>query len=109
MMSTVQNLIFFLIMSLVTILTRALPFLLFPDQSRTPAFVRYLGHVLPYPVIGMLVVYCFKDLNVRASPYGLPELIAVISIVLVHLWRKNALISIGSGTIIYMLLIQLAF
>jgi branched-subunit amino acid transport protein AzlD len=109
MMSNWQNLIFFLIMSLTTILTRALPFLLFPDQARTPAFVRYLGHVLPYPVIGMLVVYCFKDLNLRSAPYGLPELIAIIAIILVHLWRKNALISIGSGTVIYMLLIQLAF
>lgn len=108
-MSMWQNIIFFAIMSLTTILTRALPFLLFPDQARTPVYVRYLGHVLPYPVVGMLVVYCFKDLSIRTAPYGLPELIAMLVIVSVHLWRKNALISIGIGTVIYMLLIQLVF
>lgn len=109
MMTMGQNLAFFAILSAVTILTRVLPFLLFPDQSKTPMAVRYLGQVLPYPVIGMLVVYCLKEVNLRISPHGLPELLAILVITAVHVWRKNALISIASGTITYMLLIQFVF
>ena len=106
-MSLMQNIMFFSIMALVTALTRFIPFLLFPDASRTPGFVRYLGRVLPYPVIGMLVVYCLKDVNVMARPHGLPEAAAILVIALIHIWKRNALLSIGAGTVIYMVMMQL--
>lgn len=106
-MSLMQNIVFFSVMALVTALTRFLPFLLFPDGSRTPGFVRYLGRVLPYPVIGMLVVYCLKDVNVMARSHGLPEAVAILVIALVHTWKRNALLSIGIGTAAYMVMMQL--
>lgn len=106
-MSLWQNIIFFLVMALVTALTRFLPFLLFPDGKKTPGFVRYLGRVLPYPVIGMLVVYCLKDIEIASKPHGLPEAAAIIVIVLIHSWKRNALLSIGLGTAVYMVMIQL--
>lgn len=105
-MSLMQNIIFFSIMALVTALTRFLPFLLFPDSTRTPDFVRYLGRVLPYPVIGMLVVYCLKDVSLLSRPHGLPEAAAILVIAVIHTWKRNALLSIGVGTIIYMIMIQ---
>ena len=104
-----QNVLFFSIMSLLTIFTRALPFVLFPDQSKTPDFVRYLGQILPYPVIAMLVVYCLKEVQLTVYPNGLPEAVAIMIIVLVHFWKKNSLLSIGVGTISYMLMINMVF
>ena len=95
------------VMSLVTILLRFLPFLIFRKQ--TPAYITYLGRVLPPAIIGMLVVYCLKDITLTAHPHGLPELIAAACVVGLQVWRRNALISILSGTIVYMLLIQTVF
>ena len=95
------------VMSLVTILLRFLPFLIFRKQ--TPAYITYLGRVLPPAIIGMLVVYCLKDITLTVRPHGLPELIAAACVVGLQVWRRNALISILSGTILYMLLIQTVF
>ena len=95
------------VMSLVTILLRFLPFLIFRKQ--TPAYITYLGRVLPPAIIGMLVVYCLKDITLTAHPHGLPELIAAVCVVVLQVWRRNALISILSGTVVYMLLIQTVF
>ena len=95
------------VMSLVTILLRFLPFLIFRKQ--TPAYITYLGSVLPPAIIGMLVVYCLKDITLTVRPHGLPELIAAACVVGLQVWRRNALISILSGTIVYMLLIQTVF
>ena len=95
------------VMSLVTILLRFLPFLIFRKQ--TPAYITYLGRVLPPAIIGMLVVYCLKDITLTAHPHGLPELIAAAFVVGLQVWRRNALISILSGTVVYMLLIQTVF
>ncbi len=95
------------VMSLVTILLRFLPFLIFRKQ--TPAYITYLGKVLPPAIIGMLVVYCLKDITLTAHPHGLPELIAAACVVGLQVWRRNALISILSGTVVYMLLIQTVF
>lgn len=94
-------------MSVVTILIRFLPFVIF--RKHTPEYVSYLGRVLPPAIIGMLVVYCLKDINVLAHPYGIPELLAVFCVVGVQAWRRNSLISILAGTVIYMLLIQVVF
>jgi branched-subunit amino acid transport protein AzlD len=95
------------VMALVTALTRFLPFILF--RKNTPAYVSYLGRVLPTAIIGMLVVYCLKDVSLMGAPHGLPELIACACVVAVQVWRRNALISILSGTAVYMLLIRLVF
>ena len=94
-------------MAIVTILLRALPFLLFRKQ--TPAYISYLGKVLPPAIIGMLVVYCLKDMTPSLPPFGLPEMIAAACVVIIQAWRRSALLSILSGTVLYMALVQLAF
>jgi branched-subunit amino acid transport protein AzlD len=104
-----QNIIFFGIISITTILIRCLPFLLFPEHKKTPKYITYLGNVLPYTIIGMLVVYCLKDISFAESPFGYPEIISVAVIILLHLWKNNTLLSIGGGTLLYMILVQLIF
>ena len=95
------------VMALVTIPLRFLPFLIFRKQ--TPAYITYLGKVLPPAIIGMLVIYCLKDITLAVRPHGLPELIAAACVVGLQVWRRNALVSILSGTVVYMLLIQTVF
>ena len=109
MQSKLYLIITLVILSTVTLLLRVLPFVLFPAGRPIPAAVRYLGKVLPPALIGMLVVYCLKGTTVTAYPYGLPEAIAVAAVCLLHLWKRNSLLSIGGGTILYMLLVQLVF
>ena len=107
-MSTVSHsAILVAVMSAVTVLRRALPFLVF--RKKVPAYVSYLGRVLPPAIIGMLVIYCLKDTTVTAAPFGAPELIAGALVVILQAWKRNALLSILSGTAVYMLLIQLVF
>ena len=89
-----------------TMVTRFLPFILFPADKPTPKYIQYLGKVLPYAVIGLLVVFCFKSLSITTYPFGWPELIGVVTVILLHWWKKNMLISIAGGTIVYMLAIQ---
>ncbi len=96
------------IMAGVTLLLRVLPFLIF-GKRETPPFVQFLGKYLPYSIMGMLVVYCLKGVRPLAFPYGLPELIAVCTVVLLHIWKRNTLLSILGGTVAYMLLVQLVF
>ena len=97
------------VMAAVTILLRFLPFLIFRADRPIPAYVVYLGHVLPPAIIGMLVVYCLKDMTPSLPPFGLPEMIAAACVVGVQAWRRSALLSILSGTVLYMTLVQLAF
>lgn len=89
-----------------TLLTRFSAFLIFPLGKKAPDFVQYLGKALPAAVMGMLVVYTFKDTIVFSYPYGVPELIALIVTVGMHLWKRNMFMSIGIGTIVYMLIVQ---
>ena len=98
-----------LLIFLAVIIPRALPFVLFPEGKEPPKFIKKLSTTLPYAVIGSLVVYCFKDVSVTDYPHGIPELIALACLVGVHMWRKNTLISMATGTIVYMLLVQLVF
>ncbi len=95
--------------TLATILTRFLPFWLFPEGRETPAYIRYLGTVLPYAVMAMLVVYCLKGATPLYDPYGLPELIGVLATAGLHLYKRNTLISIAGGTAVYMLMVQCVF
>lgn len=94
---------------LVTAFTRFLPFWVFGEKRKTPKIVTYLGTVLPYAIIGMLVVYCLKDVQIVSAPYGIPELIAGALVVVLHVWKRNTLLSIGGGTVCYMILVQLVF
>lgn len=89
-----------------TFATRATPFLIFPKGKKIPETVQYLGKVLTPAVIGMLVVYCLKGTAVTRAPYGLPELISVVTVVVLHVYKRNNLLSIGVGTVLYMFLIQ---
>ena len=95
------------IMAVVTMLLRFLPFLVFGKD--TPSYIAYLGKVLPAAIIGMLVIYCLKDTSLIEAPHGLPELIAGLSVVGLQAWKRNSLLSILAGTVIYMLLVQLVF
>ena len=97
------------VMALVTFLTRALPFLLFDRGDHPPRIVLYLGQVLPPAIIAMLIVYCLKGVSF-ASPAGwLPSLLAGLTALLLHLWKKNDLISIFGATVLYMVLVQVVF
>ena len=95
------------VMSVVTILLRALPFLIF--RKETPAYITYHGRVLPPAIIGMLVIYCLKDVSLTARPFGAPELLSVACVAGMQAWKRNSLVSILVGTVVYMLLIRLVF
>ena len=94
---------------LVTMATRFLPFLIFGEKRKTPPIIEYLGKVLPCAIMGMLVVYCLKDVSFLSAPFGLPELTACVVVAALHVWKRNSLLSIGGGTVCYMLLVQLVF
>ncbi len=95
------------VMAGVTVLLRFLPFLLF--RKKTPPYIVYLGKVLPAAIIGMLVIYCLKDVSLRAAPHGLPEGIAAVCVAGLQAWKRNSLLSILGGTVLYTALIQLVF
>lgn len=97
------------VVALVTIVLRFLPFLIFSKNRETPPLIAYLGQVLPYAIMGMLVVYCLKDVTLTAAPFGVPEAIGCTIVALLHIWKRNTLLSIGAGTVCYMLLVQLVF
>lgn len=92
-----------------TVLTRALPFLLFPAGKPTPRYVQYLGKVLPAAVFGLLVVYCLKNISLFTGNRGIPEMISITLVVALHLWKRQMLWSIAGGTVCYMLLVQFVF
>ncbi len=92
-----------------TVLMRALPFVIFNEKRETPSFIKYLGKVLPPAVFGMLVVYCLRNVNIFMGSRGIPEFIAIAVTVLLHLWKKQMMLSIAGGTVCYMLLIHFVF
>ena len=92
------------VMASVTIFLRALPFWIF--KNKTPEYITYLGKVLPSAIIGMLVVYCLRDTKVFTSPYGLPELVAGLIVAGLQVWKKNSLLSILCGTVVYMFFVS---
>ena len=108
-LTPLQVLITIICVALGTMTTRFAPFLLFPQSKEPPAVISYLGQVLPPAMMGLLVVYCLRNVSFTSGSYGIPELLAIIVIVILHKWKKNALLSIGSGTVIYMLLVQCVF
>lgn len=98
-----------LVVAATTFATRVVPFLLFPKGTKIPRVIQYLGRVLTPAVIGMLVVYCLKNTPVMEAPHGIPEAIAVFVTAGLHVWKRNNLLSIGAGTILYMVLVQMVF
>lgn len=97
------------VMCVITMIIKFLPFVIFSGGKETPAVISYLGKVLPPAMIAMLVVYCLKGVSVAVAPHGLPELISLTVVVILHLWKRNSLLSIIGGTACYMLLIQSVF
>ena len=98
-----------IVIAIATAATRFLPFLIFGGKKEPPKLITYLGKVLPCAIMGMLVVYCMKDVTVLAYPYGIPELLGCLVVAGLHIWKRNTLLSIGVGTVSYMLLVQLVF
>lgn len=107
MISQKEALILIFVMTAMTVLLRFLPFVLF--SKHTPKSILYLGEVLPYSVMAMLVIYCLKGIDFIGKSHGIPEILSVILVVVLHKWKHNTLLSILGGTLCYMLLIQLLF
>lgn len=104
--SDIHSLILIGVMAIVTALLRFLPFLIFGGK-KTPEFIEYLGKVLPYSVMGMLTVYCLKDMHFENYSGYVPSIVGVIATIVVHVWKRNTIYSILTGTIVYMVLVRL--
>lgn len=109
MMSVTQQIIIVAVVVFGTMVTRFLPFIIFPAGKPTPKYIQYLGKVLPAAVFGLLIIYCLKNVNIFTGNHGIPELISIALVVALHLWKRQMLVSIAGGTICYMLLIQFLF
>ena len=108
-MPDVHSALIIAVIALVTAGLRFLPFFIFGENRKTPEVITYLGKVLPFAIMGMLVVYCLKDISFSAAPFGIPELVGCAVVALLHIWKRSTLLSIGAGTLCYMLLVQFVF
>ena len=108
-MSNLHSVLLVVVISLVTMIIRFLPMWIFGNGQQTPGIIQYLGKVLPYAIMGMLVVFCLKGVSLVSAPHGIPELIACGVVVGLHIWKRNTAISIVGGTVMYMLLVQMVF
>ena len=108
-MTLTQQIITIAMVVLGTAVTRFLPFLVFPAEKPTPKYIRYLGNVLPFAVFGLLVIYSLKDVSILSGSHGIPELISIVLVIVLHVWKRQMLLSIAGGTVCYMLLVQMVF
>lgn len=108
-MDKLHSVLIIAVAALVTMGLRFLPFLVFGENRKTPPIIAYLGQVLPFAIMGMLVVYCLRNISFTALPFGIPELLGCAIVAGLHLWKRNTLLSIAAGTILYMLLVQTIF
>lgn len=108
-MTLSQQIITISMVVLGTVLTRFLPFLLFPAGKPTPKYIQYLGKVLPSAVFGLLIIYCLKNVSILSGSHGIPEMLAIALVIVLHLWKRQMLLSIAGGTACYMLLVQFIF
>ena len=108
-MTQSQQLLTIAVVAMGTMLTRFLPFLIFPGGKKAPPIVEKLGNLLPGAVFSLLVVYCLKNVNLFTGSHGIPEAIAIAAITAVHIWKRNTLLSIATGTVVYMALVQTIF
>ena len=97
------------VMALVTAALRFLPFLLLGGDRKTPRIVQKLGRMLPYAIMGMLVVYCLKGVTFTSAAGFVPSLLACLVVGVLYVWKRNTLVSIVAGTVCYMLLVQIVF
>lgn len=102
-------LIIIIVMGAATLATRILPVLIFGRNERIPDLVLYLGRVVPFTAMGLLIVYCLKDVSVLQDPHALPEVIALAAVTVTYLWKKNPILSVVIGTVLYMFLVQKVF
>lgn len=108
-MTVTQQVITISMVVLGTMITRFLPFLVFRPDRPTSKYIQYIGVMLPSAVFGMLVVYCLKNVSIFSGSHGIPELIAIAAVIVLHLWKRQMLLSIAGGTLLYMLLVQFVF
>ncbi|MCJ7856855.1 AzlD domain-containing protein [Lachnospiraceae bacterium NSJ-143] len=108
-MTVLERIITILAVVAGTMVTRFLPFIVFPADKKLPDYIKYLGNVLPNAVIGFLVVYSFKGVSFVSGTHGVPEVLSLLIVAALHLWKRSMLISIASGTIAYMLMVQVIF
>ena len=108
-LNAIQTLIILLAITVGTVITRFLPPILFPHGKPLPKFLQELCTLLPPAMMGLLVVYCLRNVSVVSAPHGLPELISIAVLAALHLWKRNVLLSIGVGTVLYMVLVQVVF
>ena len=105
-MPDIHSVILIAVCAVITAALRFIPFLIFGGKRQTPKFITYLGKVLPFAIMGMLVIFCLKNVSVMSYPHGIPELIGVIIVAVLHIWKRNTLLSIISGTVVYILLVN---
>ena len=98
-----------LIMGLVTFATRIVPVLIFGRGEKVPDYIMYLGRTVPYTAMGLLIVYCLKDVSITSAPHALPEIIAMAAVIGSYLWKRNSILSVVAGTVLYMFLVQVVF
>lgn len=108
-MTISQQLITILMVIMGTMITRFLPFLVFPADKPTPKYIQYLAKVLPAAVFGLLIIYCLKNVSIFTGTHGIPQLIAICLVIFLHMWKRQMLLSIAGGTFCYMLLVQFVF
>lgn len=106
-MTNTQMIITVAVVVLATVLTRFLPYILFPQNRPIPKYISYLGKVLAPAVFGFLVVYCFRNVKLTTSPYGIPELIGLIVVICSFLWKRSMFLSMILGTAVYMAILYL--
>ncbi len=108
-MPDVHSAVLIAVAALVTAALRFIPFIVFGSKRKTPGFITYLGKVLPFAIMGMLVVFCLKNVSVTEAPHGIPELISIAVVAVLHIWKRSTLLSIIAGTLCYILLINFVF
>ena len=108
-MTLTQEIVTIALCAFGTMITRFLPFIVFRSDKPTPKYIQYIGNALPPAIFGMLIIYCLKDFSLLGGSHGIPEAIAIIAVIALHLWKRNMLLSIAGGTVCYMLLVQFVF
>ena len=109
MMTLTQQIVTIAMVILGTMLTRFVPFFVFPAGKPTPKYVQYLGYVLPPAVFGLPIIYCLKNVSIFTGSHAIPELLAITLVIALHTWKRQMLLSIAGGTIFYMILVQFIF
>ena len=97
------------VMGLAVLATRIVPVLIFGRGEKVPEFILYLGRVVPYTAMGLLIVYCLRDMPLLEAPYGLPEIISLAVVTGTYLWKRNTILRVVTGTVLYMFLVQSIF